>query len=85
MRRATLEVNYEEAWKKIFGNYVNKIDLLEALKCFKCDTQGLALICRIKLKDNKMTVKELQGKGLLTKVEILYKKKDGFFVFFIER
>jgi hypothetical protein len=84
MRRATLEVNYEDSWKKIFGNYVNKIDLLEALKCFKCDTQGLALICRIKLKDNKMTIKELQGKGLLTKVEILYKEKDGSFVVFIE-
>jgi hypothetical protein len=31
MRRATLEVNYEDSWKKIFGNYANKIDLLEAL------------------------------------------------------
>ena len=75
MRRATLEVNYEDSSKRIFGNYANKIDLLEALKCFKCDARGLALICRIKLKDNKMTIKELQGKGLLTRVEILYKEK----------
>jgi DNA-binding CsgD family transcriptional regulator len=84
MRRATLEFNYEDAWKKIFGIYSNKVDLLEALKCFKCDAQGLALICRIRLKDNKMTIKELQGKGLLTKVEVLYKEKDGSFVIFIE-
>jgi hypothetical protein len=84
MRRATLEFNYEDAWKKIFGIYANKIDLLEALKCFKCDTQGLALICRIRLKDNKMTIRELQGKGLLTRVEVLYKEKDGSFVVFIE-
>jgi hypothetical protein len=62
MRRATLEVNYEEAWKNIFGPYSNKVKLLEALKCFKCDIQGLALICRIRLKDNKMSIKELQGK-----------------------
>ena len=60
MRRATLEVNYEYSWKKIFGNYANKIELLEALKCFKCDVQGLALICKIRLKDNKITIKELQ-------------------------
>ena len=84
MRRATLEFNYEDAWKKIFGINSNKVDLLEALKCFKCDNQGLALICRIRLKDNKMTIKELQGKGLLTKVEVLYKEKDGSFVVFIE-
>jgi hypothetical protein len=84
MRRATLEVNYEEAWKNIFGSYSNKVELLEALKCFKCDTQGLALICRIRLKNNKISIKELQGKGLLTKVEVLYKEKDGSFVIFIE-
>jgi DNA-binding MarR family transcriptional regulator len=84
MRRATLEVNYEDSWKKIFGIYANKVDLLEALKCFRCDTQGLALICRVKLKDNKMTIKELQGKGLLKRVEVLYRKNDGSFVVFIE-
>jgi hypothetical protein len=84
MRRATLDFNYEDAWKKIFGRYSDRIDLLEALKCFKCDAQGLALICRIRLKDNKMTIKELQGKGLLTRVEVLYREKDGSFVVFIE-
>jgi predicted DNA binding protein len=84
MRRATLEVNYEDSWKKIFGRYSDKINLLEALKCFKCDAQGLALICRIKLKDDKMKIKELQGNGLLTRVEVLYREKDGSFVIFIE-
>jgi hypothetical protein len=84
MRRATLEVNYEDSWKKIFGNYANKIELIEAMKCFKCDAQGLALICKIRLKDNKITIKELQGKGLLTRVEVLYGEKDGSFVVFME-
>jgi hypothetical protein len=31
-----------------------------------------------------MTIKDLQGKGLLTKVEVLYKENDGSFVIFIE-
>jgi hypothetical protein len=84
MRHATLEVNYEDSWKKIFGRYSDKIDLLEALKCFKCDAQGLALICRIRLKDNKMKIKEPQGKGLLIRVEVLYRENDGSSVVFIE-
>jgi HTH DNA binding domain len=79
-----MEFNYKDAWKQIFGTSYKKIDLLEAVKCFKCDTQGLALICKIKLKDNSMTIKELRGKGLLTNVELLYKEKDGSFVVFIE-
>jgi hypothetical protein len=84
MRRAIMEFNYKDAWKQIFGMSYKKIDLLEAIKCFKCDTQGLALICKIKLKDNSMSIKELRGKGLLTNVEVLYKEKDGSFVVFIE-
>ena len=84
MRHATLEVNYEDSWKKIFGRYSDKINLLEALKCFKCDAQGLALICRIRLKDNKMKIKEPQGKGLLIRVEVLYRENDGSSVVFIE-
>jgi hypothetical protein len=43
MRRATLEFNYEDAWKKIFGLYANKVDLLEALKCFKMRQSGAGI------------------------------------------
>jgi hypothetical protein len=32
MRRATLEFNYEDAWKEIFGIYSNKVELIEPLK-----------------------------------------------------
>jgi len=84
MRRATLEFDYQDSWKEIFGIHYKKIDLLEALKCFKCDTQGLALICRIRLKDKNMTIRELQGEGLLTNVEVLYKENDGSMVVFME-
>jgi len=36
------------------------------------------------LKDKSMTIRELQGKGLLTNVEVLYKENDGSMVVFME-
>jgi HTH DNA binding domain len=84
MRRITLEFNYQDAWKQIFGSYAEKVEILEGLRCFKCDLESIALICRIKLKDKKMNVKDLIGKGLLTNIEVLYKEKDGSEVVFIE-
>ncbi len=84
MRRVTLEFNYHNAWKQIFGSNWDKVQVLEALRCFKCDPEGLAIICRIKLKDKNMNVKDLIGKGLLTNIEILYIEKDGSVVVFIE-
>jgi DNA-binding CsgD family transcriptional regulator len=80
-----MEFNYEAAWKQIFGLNANRVEVLEALRCFKCDNQGLAIICRIKLKDNNMNIQDLlRGKGLLTNIELLYKEKDESMVVFIE-
>jgi hypothetical protein len=84
MRRVTLEFNYQDAWKQIFGSNAEKVEILEGLRCFKCDLESIAIICRIKLKDKRMNVKDLIGKGLLTNIEILYKEKDGSEVVFIE-
>ena len=84
MRRVTLEFNYQEAWKQIFGSNADKVEILEGLRCFKCDLESIAIICRIKLKDKRMNVKDLIGKGLLTNIETLYKEKDGSEVVFIE-
>ncbi|MGH9983479.1 MAG: helix-turn-helix domain-containing protein [Nitrososphaeraceae archaeon] len=85
MKHATLEFNYEKVWKEIFGSYASKVEVLEALKCFKCDAQGLMLICRIRLKGKNMTIKQLlQGNGLLTNIELLYMEKDDSLVVFIE-
>jgi DNA binding protein with HTH domain len=84
MRRVTLEFNYQDAWRQIFGSYAEKVEILEGLRCFKCDLESIAIICRIKLKDKKMNVKDLIGKGLLTNIEVLYKEKDGSEVVFIE-
>ena len=85
MRRVTMEFNYEAAWKQIFGLNANRVEVIGALRCFKCDTQGLAIICRIKLKDDNMNIQDLlRGKGLLTNIELLYKEKDDSLVVFIE-
>jgi DNA-binding CsgD family transcriptional regulator len=85
MRRITMEFNYQAAWKQIFGSNADKVEVLEALRCFKCDTQGLAIICRIKLKDRNMSIEKLlSGKGLLTNVELLYKERDDSLVVFME-
>ena len=85
MRRITMEFDYQKAWKWIFGSNSEKVEVLEALRCFKCDTQGLAIICRIRLKDRKITIQDLlMGKGLLTNIELLYKEKDGSLLVFIE-
>jgi hypothetical protein len=85
MRRITMEFDYQKAWKWIFGSNSEKVEVLEALRCFKCDTQGLAVICRIRLKDRKITIQDLlMGKGLLTNIELLYREKDGSLVVFIE-
>ena len=84
MRRVTLEFNYHDAWKQIFGPNTDKVKVLEALRCFKCDLDGLAIICRLGLKDKNMTIRDLIGSGLLTNAETLYKEKDGSIVVFIE-
>jgi hypothetical protein len=88
MRRITLEYNYQDAWKQIFGLYSEKVEILEGLKCFKCDCNldriSIAIICRIKLKDKRIHLKDLIGEGILTNIEVLYKEKDGSQVVFIE-
>jgi DNA-binding CsgD family transcriptional regulator len=84
MRRVKLEFNYSDVWKQIFGQNSTEVEVLEALRCFRCDVHGLAIVCRIRLKDKSMTVKDLVGKGLLTNIEILYKEKDGSLVVFVE-
>jgi hypothetical protein len=85
LRRVTMEFDYQKAWKLIFGSNSEKVKVLDALRCFKCDTQGLAIICRLRLKDRSMTIQDLlMGKGLLTNIELLYKEKDGSLVVFIE-
>ena len=80
-----MEFNYQRVWMQIFGSNADNVEVLEALRCFKCDIQGLAIICRLRLKDRGMNIQDLlMGKGLLTNIELLYREKDGSVVVFIE-
>jgi hypothetical protein len=80
-----MEFDYQKTWKQIFGSNSEKVEVLEALRCFKCDTQGLAIICRLRLKDRNMNIQDLlMGKGLLTNIELLYKEKDESVIVFME-
>ena len=40
LRRVTMEFDYQKAWKKIFGSNSEKVEVLDALRCFKCDTRS---------------------------------------------
>jgi hypothetical protein len=78
-------IRLQNAWKQIFGLNSTNVEILEAMRCFKCDISGLAIICKIRLKDKTMTVRDLVGNGgLITNIEVLYKEKDGSLVVFIE-
>ena len=57
-----------------------KRELLFALRTFWVLLHhGLAIICRIRLKDKGMTIKDLVEKGLLTNIEILHIHKKASF------
>ena len=84
MKRLTLEFPYQELWARLFGPNYNRIEILEAVKSLKCDFEGLAVICRIRFKDKRMSAGDLVGKGAIRSVETLFKDKDGSLTVFIE-
>ncbi|MCL4519683.1 MAG: helix-turn-helix domain-containing protein [Thaumarchaeota archaeon] len=83
MKRLVLEGSYEKFWLLFFGRNAKRVQVVDALKCFKCDPGGFAIICKIKFLDKEMTVTDLTKGGLIKDVETLYKEKDGSLVVFI--
>lgn len=77
MRSLSLELDYRSMWRDIFGANASKVRVLEVVRCLKCDLEGFAIICKIKLRDGRMNVSELLGKGALKSVETLYEERDG--------
>lgn len=61
MRRITLETDYGIFWKMIFGPNLDRVEIKEAIRSFRCDSAGFALILRIMFKEKNMTVKDLVG------------------------
>jgi predicted DNA binding protein len=83
MKRLVIEVPYERFWTRFFGRHSDRVKVVEALRCFKCDSDGFALICRIRLRDRTVTLANLTKDGPIQSIETLYEDKDGSHVVFI--
>ncbi len=81
MKRLVIEVPYQRFWPSFFGRNSERVKVVEALKCFKCDNEGFAIICKIKFLDGRMTVDDLLKGGSIESVETLYEEKDGLVIF----
>ncbi len=84
MKRLVFDVSYEGFWRMFFSPHEDKVEVLEAIRSFKCDIEGFAIICRIMLKDKKMKIRDFIGNGVLTNIETLYAEKDGSLVVYME-
>jgi len=84
MKRLVFDVSYEGFWRMFFSPHEDKVEVLEAIRSFKCDIDGFAIICKIRLKDKKMKIKDFMGNGVLTNIETLYEEKEGSKVVYME-
>jgi DNA-binding MarR family transcriptional regulator len=76
MKRLAIEVPYERFWVRFFGRYADRVRVEEGVKCFKCDSEGFALICTVRLLGG-VTLADLKRSGLIDGIETLYEGKDG--------
>ncbi len=83
MKRLVIEVPYEKIWTSFFGRYAGRLKVVEALKCFKCDNEGFAIICKIRFLDGQLTTSDLLKVGPISHAETLYEESDGSKVIFI--
>ena len=82
MRKMVFEMSYEVIWPIIFGRHANQVKVIEALKCLKCDQEGFAIICEIRL-GKGVGVQDLTNGYRILYFETLYEEKDGSVVVFI--
>jgi len=82
MKRLVFEVPYERFWARFFGRHSDRVKVVEAMKCFKCDSEGFALVCRVKLLGG-IAPADLVQAGPIQSIETLYEDKDGSLVVFI--
>lgn len=83
MKRLTYQFDYRNAWREIFGSNADKVEVLEATRCLRCDSEKFAIICRIRLRGG-IAEADLLGKGRLTSIETLYGEKDGSLTVFLQ-
>jgi hypothetical protein len=83
MKQLVLEVPYGGFWRLFFGRHADRVQVVEALKCFKCDQDGFAIICKIRILDRRVSVDDLARGGPIRKIETLYTENDGSVVIFM--
>lgn len=83
MKRLVLEFPYQEFWRRIFGHNASSVEVVEAMKCFKCNQEGFALIAKLKFLDKIISANDLLKKGSIEEVETLYTENDGSAVIFM--
>jgi predicted DNA binding protein len=76
MKRLVLEFPYQGYWRTIFGSNLDTVEVMEAMKCFKCDREGFALICKIRFLDKNMSTNDLLTGGAIRDIETLYREND---------
>ena len=83
MKRLVVEIPYERFWTGFFGANAKRVKVVEALRCFKCDSEGFAIICRIKLLAESLSLRDLVKGSPIRNIEVLFKEKDGSMVIFM--
>lgn len=83
MKRLVVEIPYKRFWIGFFGSYAKRVKVVEALRCFKCDSEGFAVICRIKLLDESLSLRDLVKGSPIRNIEVLFTEKDGSMVIFM--
>ncbi len=83
MKRLVIEVPYQKYWARFFGRNAENVRVVDALKCFKCDNEGFAIICKIRLLGGHLAPGDLVKDGPINHVETLYEENDGSTVIFI--
>lgn len=83
MKHLVFEMSHEGLWRLVFGIHSENVQVIEALKCLRCDQDCFAIICKIRLLDKNLNVKDLAENSRVEHIEILYKDRSESFVVFI--
>lgn len=84
MKRLGLELSWRDTWPRLFHPNEDGVQVLEVLRVLKCDFEGFALVCRMELMGDSLTVEDLRGNGVLTHAETLAEEEeDGTLAVFL--
>ena len=82
LKKAELEIDFTKFWQLLLGEAHKKLQVIEVLKCIKCDIDEFAAILKIKPTDKKLDIKDLKN-GTTIKEVILMHNTNGVFTVFI--